>query len=330
MATSSTAYLANHQIIKVNTMQITQLPIFFEHIQQQLPRCQNEMRRLFHGRGQTWSGLEQITADWIGQQLIVTLFKPVEEDFHEQLTQGLLQLFQSEEWQSVSGIGIGLQHRYQHGAPFEVIAGEIHEHTIGVENGLQYQLVLGKNQNMGLFLDMRLGRQWVQEHAQGKRVLNLFSYTCGFSVAAMAGGAHKVLNVDMAKGALSRGRENHRLNQHDLYDVNFLGHDIFRSWGKITKFGPYDLVIIDPPSFQKGSFALTKDYKKILRRLPSLLNEGGEVLACVNSPVVNEDFLIDSMAEEAPELTFIERLANPEEFADIDEQASLKVMLFHS
>ena len=88
---------------------------------------------------------------------------------------------------------------------------------------------------------MRLGRQWVQERSQGKRVLNLFAYTCGFSVAAKAGGANQVVNVDMAKGALSRGRDNHRLNEHDMSDVTFMGYDIFRSWGKITKYGPYDL-----------------------------------------------------------------------------------------
>lgn len=311
-------------------MEITQLDIFFKRIKEQLPVCEGEMRRLFHGRGQTFQGLEQITADWVGKQLIVTLFKPVEDEFNQALKLGLTELFASDVWQSAGGIGIGLQHRYQYGAPFETIAGEIKENTIGIENGLKYQLVLGKNQNMGIFLDMRLGRQWVQERSQGKRVLNLFAYTCGFSVAAKAGGADQVVNVDMAKGALSRGRDNHRLNEHDMSDVTFMGYDIFRSWGKITKYGPYDLVIIDPPSFQKGSFALTKDYKRILRKLPTLLNEGGEVFACVNSPVVSEDFLIDSMAEEAPELRFVERLANPEEFADVDEQASLKVMIFSS
>ena len=87
-------------------------------------------------------------------------------------------------------------------------------------------------------------------------------------------------------------------------------------------------MIIDPPSFQKGSFALTKDYKKILRRLPDLLAPGGQVLACVNSPQVDCDFLIDSMKEEAPQLSFVKRLENPPEFADIDEQASLKVLEF--
>ena len=75
-----------------------------------------------------------------------------------------------------------------------------------------------------------------------------------FSVAAMAGGATQVVNLDMARAALSRGRDNHRLNQHDLSQVVFLGHDLFKSWGKVAKYGPYDLIIIDPPSFQRGSF----------------------------------------------------------------------------
>ncbi|GAL26668.1 methyltransferase [Vibrio variabilis] len=118
------------------------------------------------------------------------------------------------------------------------------------------------------------------------------------------------------------------MNGHDLGSVSFLAHDIFKSWGKIKKYGPYDIIVIDPPSFQKGSFALTKDYKKILRRLGDLMAEGGEVMACVNSPTVTPNFLIESMAEEASQLTFVERLDNPAEFADIDPEASLKVLLF--
>src|SRR5690606_30752501 len=159
-------------------------------------------------------------------------------------------------------------------------------------------------------------------------VLNLFAYTCGFSVAAIAGGAEHVVNLDMARAALSRGRENHRLNGHDLGRVSFLGHELTKSWGKVKKGGPYDLVIIDPPSFQKGSFALTKDYQKILRRLPELLSEQGSVLACVNDPDIGPDFLIAGMADEAPELRFERRLENPPEFADIDPDSGLKALVF--
>ncbi|MBR9858482.1 MAG: methyltransferase, partial [Gammaproteobacteria bacterium] len=157
---------------------------------------------------------------------------------------------------------------------------------------------------------------------------NLFAYTCGFSVAAIEGGAVQVVNLDMARAALSRGRDNHRLNHHDLGKVTFLGHELFKSWGKVRKLGPYDLIIIDPPSFQKGSFALTQDYHKILRRLPELLSENGRVLACVNDPNVPSQFLIDNMAEQAPALHFVERLDNPPEFTDIDPEAGLKALVF--
>ena len=109
---------------------------------------------------------------------------------------------------------------------------------------------------------------------------------------------------------------------------SFLGHELFKSWGKVRKGGPYDLIIIDPPSFQKGSFALTQDYRKILRRLPELLDERGTVLACVNDPDIGPDFLIEGMAAEAPQLHFARRLDNPPEFPDISPESGLKALVF--
>lgn len=317
--------------IKMKTeiyMQAAQLPQFFTHIKTQLEQVPNEVRRLFHGRGRCFEGLEQLTCDWLQGQLVVNIFKDVDEEFLAALKQGLIELSESDLWSAKEGRSILVQHRYAERAPSEVIYGELESRPVVVESGIKFQLDVGRNQNIGLFLDMRLGREWVGRNAEHKNVLNLFSYTCGFSVAAIEGGADKVVNVDMAKGSLAKGRENHKLNGHNLNQVSFMAHDIFKSWGKIKKSGPYDMIIIDPPSFQKGSFALTKDYKKILRRLPDLLTETGQVLACVNSPVVTSDFLIDSMKEEAPELNFIERLDNPPEFQDADCEASLKALLF--
>ncbi|AAW85516.1 class I SAM-dependent methyltransferase [Aliivibrio fischeri] len=314
-------------------MKIEALDTLFTHLEEQLNNPPSELRRLFHGRGQCFEGLEQITVDWLQAkestgQLVVALFKEQTPEFVEQLVVKLNKLAETSLWKVANGTSILLQHRYQEFAPTQVVWGEENTFPVVEESNLKYQLELKKNQNMGIFLDMRYGRKWVQTHSEGKSVLNLFAYTCGFSVAAIAGGATQVVNLDMAKASLGRGRDNHRLNQHDLSKVKFLGHDIFKSWGKIKKLGLYDLIIIDPPSFQKGSFALTKDYQKILRRLPSLLTETGEVLACVNSPAVSTDFLIDGMAEEAPELKFVERLDNPPEFSDINPESGLKVMRF--
>ncbi|MCE7576135.1 class I SAM-dependent methyltransferase [Aliivibrio fischeri] len=314
-------------------MKIEALDTLFTHLEEQLNNPPSELRRLFHGRGQCFEGLEQITVDWLQAkestgQLVVALFKEQTPEFVEQLVVKLNKLAETSLWKVANGTSILLQHRYQEFAPTQVVWGEENTFPVVEESNLKYQLELKKNQNMGIFLDMRYGRKWVQTHSEGKSVLNLFAYTCGFSVAAIAGGATQVVNLDMAKASLGRGRDNHRLNQHDLSKVKFLGHDIFKSWGKIKKLGLYDLIIIDPPSFQKGSFALTKDYQKILRRLPSLLTETGEVLACVNSPAVSTDFLIDGMVEEAPELKFVERLDNPPEFSDINPESGLKVMRF--
>ncbi|MEZ8226064.1 class I SAM-dependent methyltransferase [Vibrio splendidus] len=309
-------------------MEASALPLFFSHIEQQLNEVPNELRRIFHGRGKFWPGLDQLTCDWVDGQLLVNVFKEVDDEFLSFLKAGLVDLTNKDIWQAKQGTSIVLQHRYADGAPSEVLWGELNDSPVVVEHGLKYQLDIGRNQNFGLFLDMRNGRQWVQDNAKDKNVLNLFAYTCGFSVAAIAGGARQCMNVDMSRGSLNKGRDNHRLNEHDMRSVNFLGYDIFKSWGKIKKGGPYELVIIDPPSFQKGSFALTKDYKKILRRLPDLLTEGGEVIACVNSPAVSPNFLIETMVEEAPSVEFIERLDNPPEFVDVDLDSSLKVLRF--
>lgn len=296
-----------------------------QHLHASLDPAPAETRRLFHGRGRCWAGLEQITVDWLQGVLLVSLFREPPSGQLAELEQMLLALAQAPCWR---GQAILIQHRYLPDSPGQWLLGEPSEHWLIDEDGLRYQLDLGLKQNTGLFLDMRYGRRWVREQAAGKRVLNLFAYTCGFSVAAIAGGAEQVVNLDMARSALSRGRDNHRLNGHDLGRVSFLGHELFKSWGKVRKSGPYDLIIIDPPTFQKGSFVLTQDYRKILRRLPELLTLGGTVLACVNDPAIGPDFLIEGMAEEAPDLAFVERLANPPEFPDSDPEGGLKALVF--
>ncbi|MBA1196729.1 methyltransferase [Pseudomonas plecoglossicida] len=301
------------------------IDILEQHLLTALDPAPLETRRLFHGRGRCWAGLEQITVDWLQGVLLVALFREPPEGQLAELEAMLRALAERPLW---TGEAILIQHRYLPDSPGQWLLGEPVQQREVVEDGLTYLLDLGVRQNNGLFLDMRYGRRWVREHAAGKRVLNLFAYTCGFSVAAIANDAAQVVNLDMAKSALSRGRENHRLNGHDVGQVAFLGHELFKSWGKVRKYGPYDLIIIDPPTFQRGSFVLTQDYAKILRRLPELLSAGGTVLACVNDPAIGSDFLIQGMAEQAPGLQFIERLQNPPEFADADPEGGLKALVF--
>ena len=173
----------------------------------------------------------------------------------------------------------------------------------------------------------REARAEVGADAPGARVLNLFAYTCAFSVAALQGGAAHVVNIDMARGAIATGQQNHQLNGLNG-GAAFLAHDIFHSWGKITRAGPYELVIVDPPSYQKGSFVATKDYARLLRRLPDLLSDGGHALLCLNAPELSMGFLRGLVDEHAPALRFMERVPNRAVFADVDDDRALKVAVF--
>ena len=134
----------------------------------------------------------------------------------------------------------------------------------------------------------------------------------------------------MARAALSTGRDNHRLNNHDLKGIKFLGHDIFKSFGKIKKSGPYDIVIMDPPSNQGSSFKIEKDYPKLIRRLSSLLAPNAKVLACINSPFHTSDYLHSLIHEELPELKLENVLFSPKEFKEQDKESGVKILYYSS
>ncbi|MGM0541663.1 MAG: class I SAM-dependent methyltransferase, partial [Pseudomonadota bacterium] len=165
-------------------------------------------------------------------------------------------------------------------------------------------------------------------HAKGKAVLNLFAYTCGFSVAAIAGGASRVVNLDMSRAALSMGRENHRLNQQETAKVLFESVDIFKSFGRIKKHAPYELLVCDPPSLQKGSVDIKRDYKKIIRRIPEFMQPNSQIMLCLNSPNLSEQFLHDTVLIECPDCEYIESISTPEVFIEAMPGRGLKVLIY--
>lgn len=294
--------------------------------------------RIFHGRGGLYPVCEQWTLDAYPPVFVLTSFAPATDD---QLT----------------AIGAALQARWRHIAPVgeqenlnwvfqqrgptgpgsradtRLMAGQVPDPHIVTEGPALFLVRVLRGQNHGLFLDMAEGRRWVREFAadfrqsegRGAKVLNLFAYTCAFSVAALQGGAAHVTNLDMARGALATGQQNHQLNGLAPQGASFLAHDLFNSWGKVTRGGPYDLIIADPPSYQKGSFVATKDYARLLRRLPDLLAPGGRALLCLNAPELPWAWLREQVDEHAPGLQLIERLAHPPAFADVDADRALKV-----
>lgn len=299
-----------------------------------------EAQRIFHGRGGRHPGAEQWVLDAYPPVWVLTSFAPATEDKLAAIGAAL-----EARWAQIAPTGEPLNWVFQHRgealriegrSETRLMAGAVPDPHIVTEAGARYRVHVLRGQNHGLFLDMAAGRRWVRDYAAarsadryGLKVLNLFAYTCAFSVVALQAGAKQVVNVDMSHGAIGIGQQNHQLNGITT-GAAFLPHDIFSSWGKITRSGPYGLVIVDPPSYQKGSFVATKDYARLMRRLPDLLAPGGHALLCLNAPELGVDFLQDQMRELAPELQFVERVANPPVFVDVEPGRALKVLVYQA
>ncbi len=253
-----------------------------------------EIRRLFYGRGHCFPDLEDIVIDAYPPLLMIYLYRYRPQEWLIQLQQQLQQLLVTPfEY-------VAVQHRYQAKTPIEFLTDTSIEQIDVVEAGLNYRLRLTNTQNIGFFPDMAVGRKLVRQQSSGKKVLNLFAYSCSFSVAALAGGAKQVVNLDMSRNALELGRTNHQLNRLDLRSASFLAMELFRSKSKLRKLGPFDLIICDPPATQGKSFNAQQHWPKVLQLLPQLLAPEGELLLCVNGPKLAGDFIVDLLAKYLP------------------------------
>lgn len=285
-----------------------------------LTRLDPASRRLLHGRGGFFPGWEHVAIDWFAPVLLVTFY--AEKKGNEDLLANLIE--SARDNSTIAAIVV--QERHLPKGPKRTIYGELPGEIFAWESALKFHLALDRNQNHGFFLDMKPGRDWVRREATGKRVLNLFAYTCSLSVAAIAGGADSMVNLDMASGALATGRKNHRLNfgRADCRRASYLAHDLFKSWGRLVRGAPYDLVIIDPPSNQGKSFRAETHYPRILRRLPELLTPDSQILACLNAPHLGESFLTGLFTGYQNE----GRLPCAPGFEDHAPEAALKAMVF--
>lgn len=271
-------------------------------------------RRIFHGRGGLTPGLEHVVVDSFPPTLLITLYKETD-------------LSSLKSFLDLPYDNILIQKRYLQRPELEVVKGSLPQNPQAHELGCHYQLKFGTTQNIGFFLDMKPGREWLMRNAKDKRVLNLFAYTCSLSVAALKGEAEMVVNVDMAKGALAIGKENHLLNGIDSHRVKYLAYDILNSWNNIARNGPYDIVVIDPPTNQGDSFKVERDYAKILRRMNSMTNPQAELMVCLNSPYLDFSFLKNLLNEHAPEFQVTEVIQSGFHDFEAFPEKALKILI---
>jgi len=271
-----------------------------------------EFRRIFHGRG-LQNKYKTVTIDSIDNILFVQFF----DDEKIEIIDYLKEYIKTSRHNT-------LITKKRLTNEIKAIIGEIPNNAIAIENGIKFKLNF-YNQNIGYFGDMKNSRKYIENISKNKKVLNLFSYTCGFSLFAKRGGATEIINMDMSKKAISIGMKNHSINNFDMKNVLFWPHNILKSFSKIKKSSPYDIIIIDPPTNQTN-FIAKNDYFKIVKRLDIFSHEDTIVLACLNSPDYDESYLIE-LLENNSNFIFDTRIENPKEYQN-DEDSDLKSLVF--
>ena len=284
-----------------------------------------DSRRLFHGRGHYYPGLDHVCVDSYHPAILVTLFE--ESEGEEVLAEQLWSLVQP-----LGYTGLAVQRRYQRGAPIAWQCGEPVEAPVAYRRGLKFPLTFDR-QNVGFFLDIEPGRQWLEQRVQeraGKveslKLLNLFSFTCAFSVVARAAGELEVLNVDLNKGVLKRGQANHQINNLASKGIRFLAMDALRDFKRYDRRGPFQLVVVDPPTRQRGSFDAAENYARQLELLPACLADEADLLLVLNSPAHSEQYFRGLIEAANPGYSVVERLPQNPDFPDSDPDAALKML----
>lgn len=187
-----------------------------------------------------------------------------------------------------------------------------------LEYGVKFKVNLRDYLDTGLFLDHRETRQMVASIANGKRLLNLFAYTCSFSVHAAMAGASFTKSVDMSNTYTEWGRDNFILNQLPLENHEIVRADCMRFLEDELQSGlKYDLIVIDPPTISRSKkmtqlFDIQQDYVFLLSSALKLLNPGGTIFFSTNS----RRFVLDTALFPSATITDVSHKTLPIDFQD--------------
>ncbi|MEH6652078.1 MAG: class I SAM-dependent methyltransferase [Motiliproteus sp.] len=313
--------------------------------------------RLFHGASE---GMAGVTVDRYGPQLIIQSFHhALEPSQQRQILDRVNASLQSLAVDPLSGFYMDRSSKGVAAISIDLQQPVINEATCH-EMGVSYRSRgIHRGIDPLLFLDLRVGRRFVRQQAQGLSVLNLFSYTCGVGISAAMAGATKVINVDFATSSLAVGRENAALNDLNERHIEFIQSDFFPAVqqlaGQPVKFRrgggrgrgasapkhyprldaqQFDLVFLDPPRWAKSPFGtvdLIRDYASVFK--PSLLatKPGGRLVCTNNVAQVDRNDWLDQLQRSAAKagrpIRSVEWLQPEADFPSFDGNHPLKLVV---
>lgn len=240
--------------------------------------------RLFNQEGDGFGGL---TVDLYGNYAVFSWYNSYVYQIRQTISEAFRQVFPevlgAYEKIRFKGLDYESAHVYGQEAPdfFTVL-----------ENGVLYQVFMNDGLMTGIFLDQHEVRgSLVDGLTMGKSLLNMFSYTAAFSVAAAMGGASQTTSVDLAKRSRELSQAHFQANGLSTDEHRFIVMDVFEYFKYAKRKDlTYDVIVLDPPSFarnKKQTFSVAKDYHKLISQSLEILNPGGIIIASTNAANVS-------------------------------------------
>ena len=276
----------------VSTDKVTFNQAFFEALFRQAKEkrsayYQDELTTAFRLFNQEGDGFGGLTVDLYGDYAVFSWYNSYVYQIRKVISEAFRQVFPevlgAYEKIRFKGLDYESAHIYGQEAPdfFTVL-----------ENGVLYQVFMNDGLMTGIFLDQHEVRgSLVDGLAMGKSLLNMFSYTAAFSVAAAMGGASQTTSVDLAKRSRELSQAHFQANGISTDDHRFIVMDVFEYFKYAKRKGlTYDVIVLDPPSFarnKKQTFSVAKDYHKLIFQSLEILNPGGIIIASTNAANVS-------------------------------------------
>ncbi|MDE5811526.1 MAG: class I SAM-dependent rRNA methyltransferase [Muribaculaceae bacterium] len=252
-----------------------------------LARPDNDAFRLVHGEGDFLPGL---IIDIYGNTAVMQAHSPGMHFARNIIAMVLTEL---------QGINIAnVYYKSETTLPYKAQLDPQNDYLIGgfdsntaTENGLRFHIDWLKGQKTGFFVDQRDNRQLLQHFARGRKVLNMFCYTGGFSVYALRGGAEEVVSVDSSAKAIALTQANANLNFPDDSRHSAVAEDAFKYLDNMEP-GRFDLIVLDPPAFAKHQSALRnalRGYQRLNAKAFEKIAPGGVLFTFSCSQAVSKE-----------------------------------------
>ncbi|MFT6207959.1 MAG: 23S rRNA (cytosine1962-C5)-methyltransferase [Colwellia sp.] len=286
--------------------------------------------RVFHGYTEGASG---VVIEKFGTMVIVEYKDDIRDDLDE-IKDALLQCFPFTLILAKGDQSIGLRLKDR----MYALHGDISDAPkFAKEYGISYGLLPDAMHNCGLYLDARPVRKWLAHNSEGRRVLNLFSFTGSLGIAALKGGAKAAIHLDKSKALLPRIQNSYEINGMDFGTRSFIQGDIYKHLPKAIKNGQrFDGIILDPPpKVYKSPYSehqpKGQDFSRLVSLCSKLLNPGGWLICLFHRYDATWDQSdAEIIASSSDTLKMTERFTSECDFPDDNVDRKLRVTVFET